>query len=160
MKKLIAVLISAIAIIVIVYFYLSPDSGTPRAVADSFFEALNQENFEEAHKYMTNVFHESTSDMDLVSFLENNELVNFRLVEWEEPRISEKLAEVIGEVETAKGQEAYIKVNFIKEDDRWKIMNFQRIKKGYVTPTSAQNLPPESELKELLIPPCSGSQKQ
>lgn len=90
-------------------------------VADDFFVALRQGDYEAAYGYLSEEFHGNTTIADLKTFAQDSALAGYSEATWWNRQISGDEGALHGEVETVDGGRIPTTVYFLKEHDTWKI---------------------------------------
>ncbi len=90
-------------------------------VADEFFVALRQGDYEEAYGCLSAEFHGNTSIADLRAFAQESALAGYSDATWWNRQISGDEGALDGEIETADGECISTTIYFLKENDVWKI---------------------------------------
>ena len=91
------------------------------AVADEFFVALRQGDYEGAYGYLSEEFHGNTSIADVRAFAQDSALAGYSDATWWNRQISGDEGALDGEIETANGECISTTIYFLKENDAWKI---------------------------------------
>lgn len=96
-------------------------TGSLVTVADDFFVALGEGDYQEAYDHLSSEFHGNTSISDLTAFAQDSALASYSESTWWERSISGDTALLDGEVQTVQGTYVPVTIFFHKEDDVWKI---------------------------------------
>ena len=90
-------------------------------VADDFFVALGQGDYECAYGYLSQEFHGNTSIADLKAFAQESALAGHTDATWWNRQVSGDEGALNGEVEISSGECIPTTIYFLKENDTWKI---------------------------------------
>jgi hypothetical protein len=122
MKKLVVMGVPSFCVVMVVTILLGIGltSGIVN-VADEFFAALRQGDYEEAYGYLSEEFHGNTSIADLKAFAQESALAGYSEATWWNRQISGDEGALDGEIETAAGECIPTTIYFLKENDAWKI---------------------------------------
>ncbi len=163
MKKVLKVLgvlaiIGALAAVAGLYF----TSGLGKS-ADEFFSKVKAKDYAGAYQLTSKEFQASTSQDQLIKFLNKSELANYVKGSWSSRKVSGSQGELEGSIETTGGGVVPIKITFVKEQDAWKILAINKAASGLVSeppkttgtlpvsePPRATGIPPEKEMKQMV----------
>jgi len=121
MKKVLVVLfglLAAIAVLIAGVFMLT--SGVA-GVANDFFAHTRAEKSDDAWALLSQEFQESTNRDELHQFLESKGLDDVVDTTWNSRSITTGSAQIIGTADTASGKSVPLQVDFVKENDEWRI---------------------------------------
>ncbi len=150
MKKLLIVLLVILVIIVIVIAAVFLMTSGVTKSADTFFRSVREGNLTAAYAQVSEDFKAATSQELFETFLKNSALLNYQTATWTSRSVSGKTGELEGTVETSDGGSIPIKIMFVKEQSKWKILNINKTAAGLVqTESSALSLPGDSDLKAM-----------
>ncbi len=90
-------------------------------VADDFFAALEDGDFQGAYGHLSSEFHGDTSIAELRSFAQESALAGYSDATWWERTIEGDEGCIDGEVQIETGQRIPVSIFFLKEGDVWKI---------------------------------------
>lgn len=90
-------------------------------VADDFFAALRQGDYDGAYGHLSQEFHGNTSIADLKAFAQESALAGYSEATWWSRQISGDEGALDGEIEITNGQRIPTTIYFLKENDGWKI---------------------------------------
>ena len=145
--KIIIGFVTFIALILVVVFYLT--SGLSEA-GTGFFEALKNDNMEEAYTYLSQNFKTSTSEEELEHFLKQYGLKDIVDVSWGGRSFNNNLGSIEGTVTTALNGTVPVTLNFIEEGSVWKILSINTAAAGVQTTSNKPLLPSKLEQKILI----------
>lgn len=145
MKKLLVIIgafVSVVAIIAVIafgaVFYFT--SGMV-STANSFFEAVQKQDFVKARDYLAEEFKASTNEAALRDYLSKSAILNVKETSWTERSISGSKGELAGSITTTSGGAIPIKLTFVKEGDQWKIYTLQKPSAGIQSQASSPSIP-------------------
>ncbi len=118
--------------------------------ADDFFYAVQAENYEEAHSFLSEDFKSNTSLNQLKGFLEKNSLNKFKEASWESRSVNGGRGELAGSITTSTGGVVPISIGFIKAGDSWKIYSIKKPSSGILEEPETVQLPSEEEQIKLV----------
>ncbi len=151
MKKFLAILfvlvLLVIAIVIVVFLLTSNVTKS----ADNFFQSLKEGNWEAAYAQLSEEFKAATSRQEFDSFLKTTTLAEYQEVTWSSRSISGKTAELEGTVTTKDGGTIPLKITFVKEKGRWKILGMEKPAAGLVEKeVKEKTIPAETELRTMV----------
>lgn len=150
MKKFLIVLGSiaaGAALILAVVFYAT--SGAVES-ADGFFKSVAAGDFERAKTYLAEEFKSSTSDEELLAFLERSELDDYASSDWGGRSVDTSSGKLTGKVITSSGGAIPITVTFVREGGEWKIYYIERESSGLSDRAAEVSLPTRTEAAEIV----------
>jgi hypothetical protein len=119
-------------------------------VADKFFAAVKQGDYETAYQYVSSDFKKATSIEQLKTFLESSSLANYESASWPSWSVTTEQGELEGTIRTADGESIPVTLTFIKTDDGWKIHYIHRSAAGISEePTGGREVPGDDRAREL-----------
>lgn len=124
---LVALFIGFIAVVLTLVFGLT--SGLT-STADSFFEAVREDDMQRARGHLSQAFQASTSEQELQAFLASSGLTDVRSTRWTHRSIENQEGELRGSVTGSDGGVVPLTVTLVKENDSWKIYAMQRPSAG------------------------------
>ena len=142
--------IGIIVIVLLFKFVFTLTSGIVET-ADSFFKAVEQQDYSKAYGYLSEDFQYSISEDNFKSFLESSALVNYAGAEWDSRSISNGEGTLEGSVKTKSGGVIPIKLKLVKENDEWKIYSIQKPDTGIVSEGSTAIKIPDEEKRIKLV---------
>ncbi len=146
MKKAAIVIVSIVAIIaVIIGVVFTMTSGMTDTATDLFTD-IKAKDYAKAYSHLSEDFKATTSEDEFVKFLEKSALLNFRDTSWTSRSISGAKGEIEGSVITESGGAIPIKLEFVKENDLWKVYSMYKPKAGLSQEDSSGKLPSTEEL--------------
>ena len=90
-------------------------------VADEFFVALEQGDYEGAYGCLSEEFHGNTTIADLRAFAQESALAGYSEATWWSRQVSGNEGALDGQIETVDGACIPTTIYFLKENDAWKI---------------------------------------
>ena len=109
-------------------------------VSDAFFKATAAGNIEQARTYLAEDFRKSTSEDELHSFLQNSALLDYAEAHWSSRAINMGgTGHLEGTVNTKSGGSVPLTIQFVKENDVWKIYSIRKSQAGLVTASDAES---------------------
>jgi hypothetical protein len=151
MKKALIILgsIAALGIIVFASVFFATSGAVD--TADSFFKAAAAGDIEDAKLYLAEGFKSSTSDEELVAFLEGAGLLDYRESNWGGRSVDTSSGKLTGKVITRSGASIPLTITFVREDDAWKIYYIQREGAGVdVASAEEVRLPSRAEASQVV----------
>ena len=133
---LVALFVGFIAIVLTLVFGLTSGLTT---TADSFFEAVREEDMQRARGHLSQAFRANTSEQQLQAFLASSNLTDVRSTRWTHRSIENREGELRGSATGGDGGVVPLTITLVKEEDSWKIYAIERPEAG--SPTSS-NSPP------------------
>ena len=113
--------------------------------ADGFFKAVNARDYSKAYQYVSEDFRASSSQQDLMDFLEKSGLVTLKETFWSNRSVQLGRGELGGSVIKENGDVVPIRLRFVKENGAWKIFSIQKPKAGLSDEKTNLDLPSEAE---------------
>jgi hypothetical protein len=151
MKKALLILGSLVVVGGLVWAVVFYTTSGAVETADSFFRAAAAGDFEDAKKYLAEGFKSSTSDEELVAFLEGAGLLEYRESSWGGRSVDTSSGKLTGRVLTESGGSIPLTITFVREDDAWKIYYIQREGAGVDTAAALDTkLPSRVEAAKLV----------
>lgn len=132
MKKLligVSVVAVLVAVILVVVFQMT--SGIVD-VADNFFAAAAEQDYETAYTFLSSDFKAATSMDELERFLAQSAVGDYIKGHWNSRSVSGGQGELEGEIETGDGGSVPIKLTLVKEEGKWKILSIQKSSAGLI----------------------------
>jgi hypothetical protein len=103
-------------------------------VSDAFFKATAAGNMTEARAYLAEDFRKATSEDELRSFLQRSALLDYAEAHWSSRAINlGGTGHLEGTVNTKTGGAIPLSIEFVKENDVWKIYSIKKSQAGLVT---------------------------
>lgn len=147
MKKLligIAIIAVIVAAILVIVFRLT--SGIVE-VADEFFTAASEQDYETAYTFLSEDFKAATSLDEFKQFLAQSAIGDYSEGHWSSRSISGSQGELEGEIETSSGGSVPVKLAFVKEESGWKIHSIRKNPAGLIdTETDGATIPDQQSL--------------
>lgn len=150
MNKIAKVFLGVIGVIALALgaiFYFTADMV---GVADEFFIAVKEKEIDTAYSFLADDFKASTSQSELMAFLEKNQLDNFRDANWQTRSINGGRGDLEGSITTSTGGVVPVTISFVKGQDGWKIYALQKPMSGLNAESSNLQLPSEEEQVRLV----------
>lgn len=150
MKKLLIVLgsIAAFVVVVLASVFLATAGAVENA--DAFFRSVAAGDFERAKTFLSEEFKASTPDDELRSFLQGSGLVDYASSDWGGRSVDTSSGQLTGKVITNSGSVIPLTLTFVREGGEWKIYYIQREDSGLDTAASQLALPSREEAAELV----------
>jgi hypothetical protein len=103
-------------------------------VSDAFFKATAAGNMEQARTYLAEDFRKSTSEDELHAFLQHSALLDYAEAHWSSRAMNlGGTGHLEGTVNTKSGGNVPLTIQFVKENDVWKIYSIKKSQAGLVT---------------------------
>lgn len=151
MKKALLILGCIIGIGVLVFAIVFYTTSGAVETADSFFKAAATGDVDRAKQFLAEGFKSSTSDEELMSFLEGAGLLDYRESKWGGRSVDTSSGKLTGKVLTESGGTIPLTITFVREDGAWKIYYIQREGAGVDTAAAEQiKLPTRAEASEIV----------
>jgi hypothetical protein len=144
-KVLIGILIGIvlIAVIVAVVFYLTADVTRS---GDDFFALIRDGNAKDAYRSTSREFQAATSQDKFMAFLKSSAIADYESATWTSRSISNNVGELEGTLKTKAGGVVPIKMKFVKEGGKWKLLSIEKATAGIVADTVQGTIPGDAEL--------------
>ncbi|MDD2451499.1 MAG: hypothetical protein PHU11_01005 [Dysgonamonadaceae bacterium] len=149
MKKVLTILGGIIVFIVLVISIVFMMTSSMSDAATAFFTEIKAKNYTQAYTYLSEDFKANTSEDEFVKFLDKSALLNFKETSWSSRSISGGKGELDGSVITENGGVVPIKLDFVKENELWKIYAIHKPQAGLTQSNASDQLPPVNELMKL-----------
>lgn len=150
MKKFLIVLGSiAVGVVLIIGIVFYATSGAVESV-DGFFRSVAAGDLERAKSYLAEEFKSSTSDEELVAFLEQSGLDDYASSDWGGRSVDTSSGKLTGKVLTASGGAIPVTVTFVREGGEWKIYYIERESSGLSARAAEVALPTRTEAAEIV----------
>ncbi|HTE48698.1 MAG TPA: hypothetical protein VK675_02220 [Candidatus Paceibacterota bacterium] len=146
MKKLLIIIGSIIAVILItigVVLYLT--RGATKA-ADNFFSLIKSGNVDGAYQSLSQQFKEKTTAEQFNVFVKTYSITDFESVFWNSRTINPSVTELEGSIKTKNSKTIPVKVDLVKEDGQWKILSID-VEGGI---PQVKTIPSDSDLVKLV----------
>ena len=150
MKKLAKIFVSIVGVIavgLVAVFYFTSDMVS---VADDFFLSARDGDIATAYSLLSDDFQSTTTQSELLAYLEDNRLVNYQEANWQNRSINGGRGELTGSITTASGGVVPISISFVKGAESWKIYSIQKPASGLQTESRAAQIPAEADQVELV----------
>lgn len=129
-KKILGGIVIVIGVMMgIVMYATSGMSDT----ANEFFIHVKTKHYDDAYNMLSEDFQQSTSKEDLKNFLIQNALSNFESVSWNSRSVENNMGKLEGTITTNSGGTIPLTMNFIKNQDEWKIYSLSKPTGGIQT---------------------------
>jgi hypothetical protein len=103
-------------------------------VSDAFFKATAAGNIQQARTYLAEDFRKSTSEDELRDFLQHSALLDYADAHWSSRAMNlGGTGHLEGTVNTKSGGNVPLTIQFVKENDAWKIYSIKKSQAGLVT---------------------------
>jgi hypothetical protein len=103
-------------------------------VSDAFFKATAAGDMPQARTYLAEDFRKSTSEAELHDFMEHSALLDYAEAHWSSRAMNlGGTGHLEGTVNTKSGGSVPLSIQFIKENDVWKIYSIKKTQAGLVT---------------------------
>lgn len=145
MKKLligVAIVAVLVAVVLVVVFQMT--SGIVD-VADNFFAAAADQDYETAYTFLSSDFKTATTMDELKQFLAQSAVGDYSKGHWSSRSVSGGQGELEGEIETRDGGSVPIKVTLVKEEGNWKILTIQKDPAGLIESESSGTAIPDQQ---------------
>lgn len=119
-------------------------------VTNQFFTLIKDKKFGDAYKLTSSEFQKATSLEQLKSYLESNDLINFKKGKWTNVKFENNDGEMEGTVETTNGKSIPLFITFFKEDKSWKIHNIRRTDAQAGIQSGSSDIPSDEQLKSMI----------
>jgi len=149
MKRIFIVVLVIVGLIVALIMGISLMTSATTKTADGFFLAVQENDWDAANSFLAEDFKAATSREELMSFLENSALLNYKSANWSSRSVSGKTGELEGSVETKDGGRVPVTMTLVKEEDGWKILSIQKADAGLVKGESRKTVPDEETLRSM-----------
>ena len=151
MKKFL-IIVGALALVIglgiVSVFYAT--SGAVET-ADAFFRQAAAGNFDKARPYLAEGFLASTSEEELIRFLDGSGLLDYRESDWGGRSVDTSSGKLTGKVITNSGATIPLTITFVRESGEWKIYYIQREDVGLAdSRIDDVELPTRTEAAELV----------
>ena len=109
-------------------------------VSDDFFKATAAGNMQQARTYLAEDFRKSTSEDELHDFMEHSALLDYAQAHWSSRAMNlGGTGHLEGTVNTKSGGSVPLSIQFIKENDAWKIYSIKKSQAGLVTASDEES---------------------
>jgi hypothetical protein len=112
--------LAGLAGVVLVAIALGVTSGLV-SVADDFFGALSEGDYQAAYTHLSSEFHGNTSVSDLRAFAQESALAEYSDATWWQRTVEGECGYLDGEVETRNGTCVPVTMTLLKEGETWRI---------------------------------------
>ncbi len=148
MKKIIITIFVALIVIIggIVLLALFMTSDIANS-ADEFFSLINSENIEGAYQSTSKEFQATTSLENFKSFLNSSAIAKYESASWSTRSKQNNIGKLEGSIQTKDGGIIPVKVQLVKEDNSWKILNINKTEGGLIKEEELEK--DESQEKEI-----------
>ena len=150
MKTLVKILVGIVGAIALAFaaiFYFTADMV---GIADDFFLAMKDKNVDTAYSYLSDDFKAGTSEVELLAYMEKNQLVSFEEANWQTRSINGGRGDLVGSISTTSGGVVPIALSFVKGQDGWKIYAIQKPNSGLQTESAEVQIPSEEDQVQLV----------
>ncbi len=150
MKKIFKIIIGFVAFItltIIAVFFMTSGFSD---IGDNFFDALRNDNMEEAYSYLSQNFQATTSQEELQNFLNRTGLKDVVDVSWGGRSFKNDRGSIEGTVTTVSGGSIPVTINFLEESSGWKILSINTAATGVQNVSNTPIIPSKLEQKKLI----------
>jgi hypothetical protein len=145
--KIISAIIVVIAIALGAVFYFTADMVT---AADNFFNSVEQGNVDEAYSKLSEDFKNSTSESELIQFLQLHGFDKFKQASWDSRSINGGSGTLKGSITTESDGVIPVSIDFVKTNGGWKIYSMVKPQSGIQTESSPLQVPDEQNQVKLV----------
>jgi hypothetical protein len=155
-KTIIVILVVFVAVIgsvILLALFLTSDIANS---ADEFFSAINNGSIEEAYQSTSREFQAATSLEAFKSFLNSTAIASYESASWSSRSKENNIGKLEGSIKTKDGGIIPVKIQLVKEDNKWKILNINKAEGGLIKEENAEKaerqkkeIPAENELIEM-----------
>ncbi len=145
MKKLLKFMGIFIVIVIVAFGVAMFLTSDLKQTADNFFKSIKSGNYEQASKYLSTNFKQSTTMEQLKRAFPLSRFKNYKSCSFSTREVNaDGTGKLKGKVEFTDGSSIIVEISLIKENDSWKIDNIQLPKSGII---HSQNSPTKSVQK-------------
>lgn len=149
MKRVfIVVLVVVLLIVALIMGIFLMTSGATKT-ANGFFQAVQENDWDAAAVFLSEDFKAATSREELMNFLQNSALLNYKGVSWSSRSVSGRTGELEGSVETEDGGRIPVNIALVKEEGGWKILSINKPDAGLVKSESRKVVPDDDTLRSM-----------
>lgn len=138
-KKILGGFVAFIIIVVSITMYAT--SGMTET-ADEFFIHVKTKHYNDAYNMLSEDFKQSTSEEKFKNFLIQNALVNYKESSWSSRSFENNMGKLEGTITTVTGGSIPLTINFIKDDNGWKIYSIFKPATGLQTDSESKKATP------------------
>jgi len=149
MKRVFVVVLVVVGLIVALILGIFLMTSGVTQTADGFFLAVQEGDWDTADSFLAEDFRAATSRENLMSFLRNSALINFKSAVWSSRSVSGKTGELEGSVETEDRGQIPVNITLVKEGGEWKILSIQKAEAGLVKGESRKSIPDDETLRSM-----------
>jgi hypothetical protein len=144
-KALIGILLGIVLIVIIVaaVFYLTADVTRS---GDSFLALIRDGNAKDAYQSTSREFQAATSQDQFMAFLKSSTIADYESAAWSSRSISDNIGELEGSIKTKAGGVVPVKMKFVKERGKWKLLSIEKASAGIVAEATPASVPADAEL--------------
>lgn len=150
MNKFAKIFLGIIGVIALAFAAIFYFTAGMVGAADEFFVAVKDKEIDTAYSYLSDDFKASTSQSELIAFMEKNQLDNFQEANWQSRSINGGRGDLVGSITTSTGGVVPITVSFVKGQDGWKIYAIRKPSSGLQVESPDLQLPSEEEQVQLV----------
>jgi uncharacterized protein YxeA/2C-methyl-D-erythritol 2,4-cyclodiphosphate synthase len=146
MKKVLIgllIVIALIAAIVAAVFYFTADVTR---TGDRFFALIRDGNIKAAYQSTAREFQAATSEDQFMAFLKSSSIAEYQSATWTSRSISNNVGELEGSLKTKGGGVIPVKVKFVKENGKWKLLSIEKAAAGIVADSTVAVVPADADL--------------
>jgi hypothetical protein len=148
MKKTLIIILVVFVVfvgsIILLALFLTSDIANS---ADEFFSTINNGNIEEAYQSTSKEFQAATSLEAFKSFLNSTAIASYESASWSSRSKENNIGKLEGSIKTKDGGVIPVKVQLVKEDNKWKILNINKTEGGLIKEEASEK--DESQEKEI-----------
>lgn len=151
MKTVLKIILGIVVVIIVAVGAVFYFTGDLVDSADEFFEAVKSGDVAKARNYLSEEFKANTDEGELREFLSSNAFLNFKEVAWGERSIKTGgRGKLDGTITTESGGSAPIKLEFVKENDSWRIYSMSKPRAGLAEQPEGPQFPSEQVQVQLV----------
>ncbi len=150
-NKIIIIFVAAIVFVVAIFYIIMKLTSGIVDSADEFFNEIKNHNHKAAYE-MTSIEFQTTTNFDeFEDFLSHSNIVNYKSSSWSARSVENSIGRLEGSILTEEKGEIPIKLTFVKENDRWKILSINKEFAGIIKTDKkiSKEIPPDSILIRL-----------
>lgn len=106
-------------------FFSYLGGGMPM-MAKNFFSITSKAHGEGAYQLLSRGFKSTMTQSEFGRFIEKANLKNLKRSHWQQEYIRKTHGAVVGYIELKDGQRIHLRVEFVKEDDSWRIRSISK----------------------------------
>lgn len=149
MKTFFKIIAGIFTFIILMFVLLMVMTSGISDEADSFFDAIESNDYSEAYSMLSEDFRSHTSKKHLKDYLVSHELTRVKKLSWTSRSIESGRGELSGSVTNKDGEVIPLKIVFVKNDGSWKINSIVEINTDDQVELSVSQMPSEQMLVAL-----------